>query len=333
MGMTFSEIERDILDRIQCDFPLSSAPYECISRDLGCTESRAHEIIVGLRAKGVIRRIGGSFSAERLGYSSALVAARVDQDAIESVAEKANAYTEVTHNYEREGSYNLWFTVIGEDSQRIHDIVDEVAQCRGVRSMHLLPALRVFKIRVDFGFNRNQLPSSVALEQNLSKEKYDPSSLSDTDRRIIRRACGDIGGSLHPFREMATEIDVSQDELIERLNAYKKSGMLRRFGAILLHKEAGYAANGMSVWNVPDQDVERVGELLAACRDVSHCYERSRMEDWPYNVYAMIHCRTKDGCTAVASRLSSESDIGDYGILFSVREFKKTSFTYFNDVI
>jgi len=341
MAQSFSPLEREILDRVQQDFPLATDPYAVIARDVGCTPAEAYRLIGGLRDNGVIRRIGGSFSSRMLGYTSVLVAARVDQSRIEAAAARAGAYHEVTHNYEREGTYNLWFTVIAEAPRRVADIVADVRRCEGVQAIHALPAIRTFKIRVVFSFGQNDdnvLPADPA-DPSATRSDAEPEplpdrselskvELDDVDRHVIRRACLDIGSSMAPFREMAGEIGIPETHLLERLRAYKQEGTLRRFGAILRHQAAGYAANGMSVWNVPGEQVERVARRLAACPDVSHCYERTRLADWPYNLYAMIHSRTREDCLAIAARLSQDSGIDDYQVLFSLREFKKTSFSF-----
>ncbi len=155
--------------------------------------------------------------------------------------------------------------------------------------------------------------------------------IDDIDRRIIKRVCGDISDSLHPFRDIAAEIGVEEGVLLERLRSYREKGMLRRFGAILRHQKAGYVANAMSVWNVPKPDVARVGELMTKYPEISHCYERPAPPDWPYTLYGMIHGRTKEDCLAVAARVSGDIGIDDYHILFSVREFKKTSMVYLDN--
>ena len=152
--------------------------------------------------------------------------------------------------------------------------------------------------------------------------------LDELDWKIISRLCGDIGTALHPFQAIAAELDLPEEELLTRLRAYKNQGILRRFGAILYHKTAGFAANGMSVWNVPDNDVKRVGELMAAFNEVSHCYERPRFPDWPYNLFAMIHGHSEEECRKVASQIAAKAGISDYDILFSLREFKKSSMEY-----
>jgi len=152
--------------------------------------------------------------------------------------------------------------------------------------------------------------------------------LEDTDARLITRACGDIGDSLYPFREIAAELGMTEEAVVERLKSFKSKGMLRRFGAMLRHQVVGFEANGMSVWNVADPDAAKAGRKLAERPEISHCYERPRMPDWPYNIYAMIHGHTEEGVLAVARRIAEDLAADDYDVLFSVREFKKTSMVY-----
>lgn len=153
----------------------------------------------------------------------------------------------------------------------------------------------------------------------------------EIDRSIIRRVSGDIPESMYPFRDLADEMGIHEDELLKRLESYRAGGALRRFGAVLRHQKAGFTANGMSIWNVADADVERAAERMTACGEVSHCYERPRFEDWSYNLYAMIHGKTKDECLSVADNISRDVGITDYKVLFSLREFKKSSVEYFSD--
>ena len=114
-----------------------------------------------------------------------------------------------------------------------------------------------------------------------------------------------------------------------RLRAYRESGLLRRFGAVLRHQLAGFTANGLSVWEVPDADITHVGELLATFSEITHCYARPRLPDWPYSLYAMIHAHTREECAAIAARIAGTTGISSYRMLFSLREFKKTSMQYF----
>ena len=155
--------------------------------------------------------------------------------------------------------------------------------------------------------------------------------LDTTDRTIIHRLCGDIGDSVAPFAALAEELGIPEEDLLTRLLSYRERGMMRRFGAILRHGLAGFNANGMSVWDVPDDQAECVGGIMASFDEVSHCYQRPRLPDWPYNLYGMIHGRTPDDCLAAVGRIAEATGIHDYRVLFTLREFKKTSMVYCSD--
>jgi len=149
-----------------------------------------------------------------------------------------------------------------------------------------------------------------------------------TDRTLIAALCGDIGESCYPYRELAEKLRITEEEVLTRLRGYQQQGVMRRLGAILRHQQVGVAANGMSVWNVPEDDIARVAAVFAATPEVSHCYERPRLPDWPYNLFAMIHAHTEARCREHAAQLAIATGITDYDILFSIREFKKTSMVY-----
>jgi DNA-binding Lrp family transcriptional regulator len=152
MSTELTSIEKAMLEMIQTGFPISADPYAEIGAAVGCTREEAHATVIDLRRRGIIRRIGGSFAADKLGYISTLVAARVTPESLEMAAAVAGSFPEVTHNYERAANYNLWFTVIAENQPRMDEILDAVRQVPGVQAVHSLPALRTFKIKVDFKF-------------------------------------------------------------------------------------------------------------------------------------------------------------------------------------
>ncbi len=151
------------------------------------------------------------------------------------------------------------------------------------------------------------------------------------DRLIIKYMSGDMGGDLRPYNVIAEKIGVTESEIIERVARFEKTGLLRRIGAVLGHRRAGFSANGMVVWNVPDERIDEVGAVLASFRQVSHCYVRPRLPHWPGNLYTMVHGATKDACKDVVRKMSETTGLEDYRILFSTREFKKTSMVYFAD--
>jgi DNA-binding Lrp family transcriptional regulator len=144
------DIDKTILNRIQSDFPITSQPYLAVATELGLTEKDVLERISRLKKKGIIRRIGGNFVPDKLGYVSTLCAARVPEDKVERFAEVVNRYPGVTHNYRRDNSFNIWFTFIASSMHEIEQNLEEISEKTGISEILNLPATRVFKIRAQF---------------------------------------------------------------------------------------------------------------------------------------------------------------------------------------
>lgn len=153
--------------------------------------------------------------------------------------------------------------------------------------------------------------------------------LSKKQKKLISLIQDDLPLDREPFKVLAQKLKIPEEEIIEMINEMIKKGIIRRFGATLRHQNAGFKYNAMVVWDVKDEDVERVGRLFGSMREVTHCYERVRTPIWPYNLYTMVHGATKEACLDIAKRMSELSGICDYQVLFSKREFKKTSMNYF----
>lgn len=324
------ELRDRVLNLIQCGFPLCTDPYAAIGEQSGCEPAEAHAIVCRLREERIIRRIGGTFAPHKLGYISVLACARVAAGHLDDVAAFVSAFPGVTHNYERNDAYNLWFTVGAPGQEALQDILGQVAARPGVLALHPLPALRTFKIQVDFKFGEG----AADREKIVQRPGPDGGAvvLDAADRQLIRAVCGDIGAGRRPFAELAERLALGEEQILERLSAYLRQGAMRRFGAMLRHQLAGFVANGMSAWDVPDDRVAEVGARIAAVGAVSHCYERPRFDDWVYNIYGMIHGGDEQACLAVAAGIARETGIGNYRVLFSSREFKKTSMVYFAEV-
>ena len=144
--------DRLILNEIQRNFPVTHRPFLALARRLGMKEKEILERVQRLKESGVIRRIGASFSARSVGFSSTLCAAKVPSEKIEECVSVVNSYPGVTHNYEREGDYNLWFTLIAPSRKRIEEILAAISRRTGVRPILNLPATKTLKIAVDFNF-------------------------------------------------------------------------------------------------------------------------------------------------------------------------------------
>ena len=153
--------------------------------------------------------------------------------------------------------------------------------------------------------------------------------IDDIDKKIIQLSQGDLPLDLKPFSLMARKIGITEEELLSRIRSLKARGVIRRFGATLKHQEAGFGANAMVAWKVPEDRVDEIGNALAGFREVTHCYQRRVEKDWLYNLYSMIHGDTKEECYQIAKRMSETTGVKDYVLLFSEKEFKKTSMKYF----
>lgn len=145
-------LDRQLLNIIQVDFPIASRPYRILGERLGISESEVLERVHRLFETGIIRKIGPSFDTRRLGHISILVAARVPEELVDEVAHIISSYPQVTHNYGRESEYNLWFTLICRDEGEMNDILENIKSRTGISEMHMLPAERTFKIKVEFEF-------------------------------------------------------------------------------------------------------------------------------------------------------------------------------------
>lgn len=163
--MKLDATHKDILNFIQTGFPLDPRPYKVIGDKAGISEEEAHRRVMEMKSGGVIRRIGASFDSRGLHFSSTLCSVKVPPALVDKVVEAVNRYPEVTHNYERNHEYNIWFTVIAESKERIQGILDEIRAATGCGEIRNMPALKKFKIKVDFKFkNAGKAPAEAAEE-------------------------------------------------------------------------------------------------------------------------------------------------------------------------
>lgn len=153
--------------------------------------------------------------------------------------------------------------------------------------------------------------------------------LTDLDKAIIRELQGDLPLVPHPYAQVAKKLNIDEEELLDRIRWMQDRGMIRRLGAAIRHREAGFTANAMIVWRVAEEKAEEVGRKLAACPEVTHCYLRPEIPGWPYNLYTMVHGQSRQECEALAAQLSEKVGIEDYRILYSTRELKKSSMRYY----
>jgi DNA-binding Lrp family transcriptional regulator len=161
---------------------------------------------------------------------------------------------------------------------------------------------------------------------DLTKQPYD-----EFDREVVRATQGDLPVVPEPYAEAAATLGLTQQALVEHLQSMRERGLLRRVAAILFHRRAGFSANGMGVWKVPEDRIADFGPRMAAYRGISHCYERPTYADWPYSVFTMAHGRSKEECDAILDAIAAETGITERATLYSSTEFKKIRLLYFTD--
>jgi len=323
-------VDKAIINLIQWDFPLVARPFEEIGKRLNISEDEALKRIKAIKETGIIRQINAIFDTRRLNYKSALVAMSIKPDKLEYVANEINKHPGVSHNYERNHEYNLWFTIaVPPDGVIQHDL-EKFAKLDGVIKYRLLPTLKLYKIGVRLDMMNDDSENPEPTDKPKHVEKI-PFTASERDKEFIRELQKDVEIVREPFIEPARRLGISVEDLFAQAKEYERIGVMRRFAAILRHRDAGFVANGMIVWRVPEEKIDETGMKLAEFPQVSHCYRRPVYPDWPYNLFSMVHARTEEACQKIAVEMSKRIGITDYRILFSSREFKKERVKYFEE--
>ncbi len=319
-----------LLKLLQEDLPLEKEPFERLARDLGISQEEILGRIRELKEEKLLRQISPIFDTRRAGYDSSLVAFKVPRDYIEEAAELVNTHPGVSHNYERNHEFNLWFTLaVPPDSELgLEGSVELLAKECKAEDWALLRTVKTFKIGVKLSYE--SLWDREEVEPPAPHEPQ-PVPLTDLERRVIRITQNDLPLSTRPFLELEKGFGIPEEEILNVLRDLKDKGVMRRFSAILRHRRAGFKANGMIVWRVERERVEEVGRYLARFKAVSHCYERTTGGGWNYNLFSMVHGREKAQVDEFAEKVAGELSVEEFRILYSLREFKKRRIRLFSE--
>ncbi len=322
------EIEKIILKEVQEGLPLHKRPFLEIGKKLDLDEKEIIETLKRLKEEKIIRQISPIYDTKSLGYESSLVAFKTKE--IEKTAELINSHPGVSHNYERTDDFNLWFTIaVPPDSKLgLKKTIEILAEKTDTQDFVILKTQKLFKIGVKLTFSDAKEKEKIEKKKKNKKTDY---SLTEEDKQIIKITQEDIPLEEEPFKKMSEKLGMTQEDIIKKLKIFKEAGIMRRFAAILYHRKAGFKANGMTVWKVPEELVEDVGYKLASFKAVSHCYQRTTNEKWQYNIFAMAHAQSKEELEDLVKEMSKETGIKDYKVLYSTREFKKRRIKYFSD--
>ena len=318
----------ELLYQMQHAFPLTQRPFRELADTLGSSEEAVMDAVRQLKEERIIRQTSAIFDTKRLGYKSSLVAFKVPEEKIEDAAKIINAHPGVSHNYLRNHDYNIWFTmaVAPDTALGLEKTIDILKERSGAEDAIILPTLKMFKIKVQMDTTGKR-----AKKEKVHKAAHKEIDLTPEHIEVIKALQKDIDIVAEPFADITEVLGITHEKLFEIATELKESGVMRRFATILNHRKAGFGANAMSVWSVPEEKGEEIGRQLAEFSAVSHCYLRPRYENWPYNLFAMVHAKTQEECDTLIEEMAQETGLKEYGKLYSTREFKKQRLVYFDD--
>jgi DNA-binding Lrp family transcriptional regulator len=331
-AIPLDDTDKQLLNLMQGRFPLVERPFAAVAEAAGLPEPEVLQRVERLLDKRIIREITPIFDTRALGYQSMLVAAKVDPAYPHRAAQVINAHPGVTHNYLRNHEFNLWFTIAVEPDSRLglQGTLDVMAERTGAESIRQLPTIKLFKIRMDLEMEKGTDTLAAAGEAAEPLE-LDPIVVTDEDIATIRATQGPMAVQPAAYAPAAERLGVTEEEVLRRLRSLQERGGLRRVAAILYHRRAGFSANGMGVWAVPEDEILETGKRMAAFRGISHCYQRPTYADWPYSVFTMAHGRSKEECDAILDSIAEQTGIGERATLYSSTEYKKVRMLYFTE--
>jgi DNA-binding Lrp family transcriptional regulator len=331
-AVALDDMDRRLLNLMQGSFPLEPRPYASVAAAAEIAEEEAMRRVQRLLDERIVRQVTPIYDTRALGYSSMLVAAKVDPEHPWRAAKIVNSHPGVSHNYLRNHDFNMWFTLATEPDSKLglEGTLEVLQQLTGAESIRQLPTLKLFKIRMDLemeGDTKALTSEGVAQEPvELEAAEYD-----ELDIAVIRATQGDMPVTAEPYSQPARALGMTTQGLLEHMQGMRERGILRRVAAILYHRRAGFSANGMGVWKVPPERIAELGPRMAAFRGISHCYERPTYADWPYSVFTMAHGRSKEECDAVLDAIAEQMGIHERATLYSSTEFKKIRLLYFTE--
>jgi DNA-binding Lrp family transcriptional regulator len=331
-AIPLDDTDRKLLNLMQGSFDLVPRPFAHVAGLAEIEEAAVMQRVQRLLDGRIIREITPIFDTRALGYSSMLVAAKVDAANPHRAAQFINSHPGVTHNYLRNHDFNLWFTLAVEPDSKLglDGTLDVMAAKTGAESIRQLPTLKLFKIRMDLEMEGGTDALSTA-GQAVEPMELDPIEVTPEDIETIRATQGPMAVRSDAYVPAAEKLGVPVPEVLRRLESLRERNGLRRVAAILYHRRAGFSANGMGVWAVPPGEILDTGKRMAAFRGISHCYQRPTYADWPYSVFTMAHGRSKEECDAILQSIADEHELhgSDRATLYSSTEYKKIRLHYF----
>ncbi|MHB9028221.1 MAG: siroheme decarboxylase subunit beta [Candidatus Latescibacterota bacterium] len=316
-----SDKEKALLALIQSDFPLVNRPFRVIAKQLGLTESEIMGTVQSLQHSRVIREFGPVFDTRKLGYISTLVATKIERDRAVELSATMLTINEITHNYYREGDFNLWFTIIARDRSVLEDTIRLVEKFPGVLRVLDLPVEKMIKLNAVFGAGTQK--------SGFFDKSAPPTQIDEEEQGIIRVLQNGLPVVEQPFLAVAAELGMSEDDLIGKIQNWIENRAIRRFGARVNHRRMGFEVNALAVWE--GDEAQAWGSAFAELPNVSHCYLRRSYPEWPYRLYTMVHAKDEAEMGESVETMRRIAPQAHMKVLRTLYELKKTSMKYFQE--
>jgi siroheme decarboxylase len=330
-AMELTDEDRRLLNILQEDFPLVPRPYLVLAEKMGWTEEATLNRVRELKTGRIIRQISAIFDSRMLGYAGSLVAMKVDPAREDEAAAIINQHPGVSHNYRRSHPYNIWFTLTLPPGMDLNEEIRQLGEKAGAEKVWPLPTLKLYKIGVTMDMTGDKDRTERETPEARKRTRTRDLSLTAADVALIRELQRDLPIQPEPFVEFAANLEISVAELLAGANRFIEEGKMRRYAAVLHHRDAGFAYNAMAVWICPEERVEECGRIMATFKAVSHCYERPTYEDWPYPLFTMVHGQSEQDCITVVEEIAKATGLTEYALLYSTKEYKKVRVQYFTE--
>ncbi|MCP4187441.1 MAG: Lrp/AsnC family transcriptional regulator [Gammaproteobacteria bacterium] len=316
------ELNRQIINHYQGGFPIVERPFAEMAKQLNSNENEMIDSIRNMLSDKTLSRFGPLFNAGCLGGGLTLAAMSVAEQDFDRVTDQVNSLAEVAHNYRREHNLNMWFVIATETTDGIGDTISTIQSMTGLK-VYNFPKIREFYVGLWLELDDQGKVSTRSFESS----RQQVGEIDGLDREIIRSSQAGLALVPTPFTEIAHLLNCDAETVIARFVRMLDSGIIRRVGVVPNHYQLGLRANGMSVWNVNDDQLERLGEKIGQLDFVSHCYQRPRCEPiWSYNLFAMVHGHHHDEVHSKVQQISTMlgKACQQHEVLFSSAILKKS---------
>ncbi len=321
MSLRLTKFQKRLCNELQEGLPICSKPFDDLARYMDSDEKTVLEQIEQLEKLGVIRRICALINYRALGMTSTLVAAHIPEEDLQEVAEAVNSLENVSHNYRRHHYYNLWFTLQAQKSQQIEVMLSNLSGRFGI-DFHNLTVKRVFKLDVRFDAESEGSATGVLLQDVAQTPACERVELNENQKRILSGLQDEVRLTSEPFDFLCSE-GLEREDVLRIIKELIEKGVIRRIAAVVDHHKLGFVANVLFAGEVPQNKIVEAGEKLARFGMVSHCYERKTFENWPYNLFAMMHARSMGEIQHVINRFTEAEKIDSFQLLPTAAELKK----------